>query len=176
MLRRTRATDTSALTEQEAVSAFRWSIDTGNDGRSHVLDGPHFKSAAAARAGWEQHRRAVWDSSHRFTVPAAASVYDKLSLGAVDAIRSAWPHDGPFREADVLEVLAMDRANLERFAATAGAQAIADFLQMLRDDLGNIEQTAHDLAAVPVGLWRPYPQHLASADTYGESAGKDSQP
>ena len=72
----------------------------------------------------------------------------------------------------VLEVLAAierDRASLEAFVATSprAARQIADYLQMRRDDLLLIKETAHRYAGTAAhSTDRPYPYHLNVSATY----------
>jgi hypothetical protein len=149
----------------DAVSAFKWS---NGDGLSHDLDYPHFKTRAAAEKAWQRVRRAVWATTHRFTVPPPAIVYDGLTSTACDAVLDSWNADGAFDLAGALNALAADRANLAAFERTKAARSISDYLALFREDLDTIEQTARELDTVSDGdLIRPYPRHLHTGAVYG---------
>jgi hypothetical protein len=110
----------------------------------------------------------VWSTHHRFTVPAAATRFDQLTMNSPAAVRAGWPAAVVPLE-DILATLARDRARLAAFMRNdvQGAGSIADFLEMLRRDLDTVERTARTMSATIIGD-RPYPHALSSAERYGE--------
>ena len=109
---------------------------------------PVYPNRAEAERAWRRCRRAVWASTYRFSVPAAARVYDGITNDAADLVRNSWDRDVyPLGEA--LSAIERERATLAAFASREprAAKAIADFLEMRIADLDLIEATVRDLAA-----------------------------
>ena len=132
---RTRRTSSASLSESAALSAFKWTT-AGGGVTGHLLDGPTFPDAAAARAGWECYRRSVWKSAHRMTVPPSAMLYDELTTAGHALIWSTWKVTAGLDFAAVRAALASDEAAVVAFerANPAAAAQIADYLAAWRAD------------------------------------------
>ena len=152
----------SGLSDKDAVSAFRWS---GGDGCNHMLGKPAFASRRDTERAWQRVRRLVWANTHRFPIPDTAETYDGLSFAGIEYLQRHWNAER-FELADALGAIEEDRRNLERFRKTPGAATIADFLALLRTDLDAVEELAREMAAVPIGQWRPCPYNRLHSGTY----------
>ena len=156
---------TVGLSLADMLTAYRWSLS--DDFSEAPMPGmPAFASQAAAERAWPACRRAVWEETHRFAIPAPARVFDGLSILSRDVCQRTWNCE-TYELDPALEALAIDRENLARFRRTAEAATIADFLGMLAADLDEIERTARTLAGWPAGDFRPYPANLSTARRYG---------
>jgi hypothetical protein len=151
----------------DPLRIFRWSTDLTFT-QSYFLEDPGFPSRDAAGRAWPRWRRAVWALTTRFQIPDGARAFDHLTFESVTAVRWNWNHV-TFDIAPVLEALAEDRANLDRFRQTRAARDVADYLDLLAADLDLVEHTGRALANFEGRFWaRPYPQHLSSGRTYGD--------
>ena len=152
----------------------RWLDKWGDPGEGFVrtlFGDPAFESPEAARAAWPACRRAVWGNYHRFRVPSAAELFDRITFEECRRGAQGWYQDD-FPLTAALEALAEDRQNLSAFRARdpVGAATIADYLALLEADFQMVETTARALAALTGPSYRkPYPQHLGSATTYSGS-------
>jgi hypothetical protein len=119
-----------------------------------------FASVTQAAKAWPVYRREIWAGTERFRVPKAATVFDGMTLLSLDALRYAWQLT-EYRLHPTIAPLAIDRANLERFASTAGGKTITDYLDILRSDLTAIEEAARTMPAS--WIQRPYPAFAIEA-------------
>jgi len=145
----------------------RWSDPSSGFTASLLTGEVCFASEAEARAAWPRCRRSVWATYKRFSVPAAASRFDQVTIHSCDVTLDGWGHGKTFPLARALAAVATDRRNLAAFRVRDpdGAKAIEDFLAQLEEDLATIEAAARELGAATRFLERP---HLASAVRYGD--------
>ena len=106
-------------------------------------------------------------------MPRPARYYDGLTMGAREFLWHSW--NIAFELVDALEALAVDRANLSRFAARREARAISDYLAVFAADLDRIERTVQELATFTPAWQRPFPSFLTTGLTVRPPAGGGRQ-
>jgi hypothetical protein len=155
------------LREDEALSAFKWTAHSAGVS-DHLLGGAVFPDEAAARAGWDTYRPAVWRAAHRMTVPPTAKLYDGFQTTGRDLIWSTWNTVTGLNLADVRRALAADEAAVVVFEHSNPAAAVqmVDVLRLVREDLATFAAIASELAGDQFG---GAIARLSTARTFGEA-------
>ena len=107
---------------------------------------PGHKTVEAAMEQWARVRRDVWGFEFRFHVPPAAVAYDGFRCAAWEYMLTYRTLNTRFDGATALEAVAGDLAAVAEFESNdpEGAESIADYLRLWRDDLNTVRQCAQE--------------------------------
>jgi hypothetical protein len=131
---------------------------------------PVYPDRASAERAWRRPgmRRDVWLETDRFSLPAAAEVYDGLTRAGWELLWTKWQHKD-FALAPVLAALQKDRAALAAFIRREprAAHGIDDVFEQVRADFDRVDAEARRRAEYTETYWTAGAPRIMGGGKYG---------